>query len=55
MCGTPEYIAPEILLSKDGYDKTADWWALGILIYEMLVGGPPNYSEDIKKMFKLNC
>ena len=37
LCGTPEYIAPEILLSK-GYNKSVDWWALGVLIYEMTAG-----------------
>lgn len=51
LCGTPEYIAPEILLSK-GYNKSVDWWALGVLIYEMTAGHPPFFSESTIKTYE---
>ena len=49
-CGTPEYVSPE-MLDGTGHDKTLDWWALGILIYEMLAGIPPFYDKDQSIMF----
>lgn len=51
LCGTPEYIAPEVLLNK-GHGKPVDWWTLGILIYEMIVGQPPFCDEESMAIYQ---
>ena len=50
-CGTPDYLAPEIIAQK-GHGRGVDWWSLGTMIYEMLGGLPPFYSDNFNVMYE---
>uniref|UniRef100_A0AAX7UCW3 Protein kinase C n=1 Tax=Astatotilapia calliptera TaxID=8154 RepID=A0AAX7UCW3_ASTCA len=50
-CGTPDYIAPEILLGQK-YNSSVDWWSFGVLLYEMLIGQSPFHGRDEEELFQ---
>ena len=52
LCGTSEYFAPEVL-KQCGYDKMVDYWAIGIIIYEMIIGVTPFHNKN-KSLLMLN-
>ncbi|MEQ2288031.1 Serine/threonine-protein kinase 38, partial [Ameca splendens] len=49
--GTPDYIAPEVFM-QNGYNKLCDWWSLGVIMYEMLIGYPPFCSETPQETYR---
>lgn len=48
LCGTPEYLAPEVILGT-GHNQAADWWALGVLLFEMVVGASPFLQKGVER------
>lgn len=51
LCGTPDYLSPELIMSK-GYGYSIDWWAIGVMTFEMLVGNTPFFASDPAKLYQ---
>jgi cGMP-dependent protein kinase len=54
LCGTPDYVSPELVLGK-GHDHTVDYWAYGVYVYELMVGRTPFFHDDQNQVFKMIC
>lgn len=52
VCGTPNYIAPEVLDNKNGHSFQVDLWSFGVIFYAMLIGKPPFETSDVKTTYK---
>ena len=52
MFGTYAYMAPEVIDKETGYDKNVDWWAVGIMLYQLLIGITPFHSKEKKQTLK---
>lgn len=52
ICGTPNYIAPEVLEGKQGHSYEVDVWSLGVIIYTLIIGKPPFETSDVKTTYK---
>jgi polo-like kinase 1 len=52
ICGTPNYIAPEVLEGKAGHSYEVDYWSLGVIIYTLIIGKPPFETSDVKATYK---
>jgi len=52
ICGTPNYIAPEILQGKKGHSYEVDVWSIGVIVYTLLIGRPPFETKDVKTTYK---
>ena len=52
ICGTPNYIAPEVLEGKSGHSYEVDIWSLGVIMYTLIIGKPPFETSDVKTTYK---